>query len=111
MERRLRPRKPVTVSVYLSDPGQRARRNVARNRSSNGVFIEADALDFPRHVPLQLFFALQGHDENIVRVHRVSAMVVRAASAGVGMMFCGSARRSRRTTAGERLPRISPERS
>ncbi len=95
MERRLRPRKPVALGVYLNRPGKQPRRYLARNLSSSGVFLDADAIEFPRHVPLQLFFALTGSGSNVIRVHRVSAMVVRSTRGGVGMMFCGSLRPTR----------------
>lgn len=110
MERRLRPRKPVDVNVYLSYAGQRVGRCSASNLSSGGVFLRTSGLDLPKHTPLDLFFALGNKSSNVVRLHRVSAIVARAVPGGVGMMFCGNNQRLRRRRQ-DNLPKISPTES
>ena len=96
MERRLSNRKPVDVNVYLSCPGQSLARCMASDISDAGVFLKTSPLGLPRNVRLNLMFALRIRSTNLVRLHRVTAMVVRSESHGVGMMFCQS-RLSRRS--------------
>ncbi|HFD80999.1 MAG TPA: PilZ domain-containing protein [Gammaproteobacteria bacterium] len=94
MERRLSKRKPVDVEVYLSDGGQPLGRFTASDISGDGVYLKANPLDLPRGKPLSLLFALSMEASNVVRLHRVSAVVARSENDGVGMRFCRK-RRSR----------------
>lgn len=99
VERRLSARKPVDLSVYLSYPGQPRARCLASDISDAGVFLRINPLDLPRNVRVQLMFALHIRSTNLVRLHRISAMVARTGAEGVGMVFCES-----------RMPRVSERR-
>jgi hypothetical protein len=90
VERRLSARKPVDLSVYLSCPGRGLARCMASDISDAGIFIKTSPLDLPRNVRLELMFALHIRSTNLVRLHRVTAMVARSESDGVGMIFCES---------------------
>ncbi len=94
MERRMSARKAVDLSVYLSRPGQGPARCMASDISDAGVFLRTHPLDLPRNVRLNLMFALHIGSSNLVRLHRVSAVVARTGSDGVGMVFCRSRVRS-----------------
>ena len=90
MERRFCNRKPVEVSVYLSDGDKRVARCTATDISANGVFLKINPLYVPRHKCLKLLFALRGGTSNLVRLRRVTAIVTRSQQDGVGMRFCAS---------------------
>lgn len=90
LERRVSARKPVDLSVYVSCPGQAPARCLVSDISDAGVFLRTSALDLPRNVRVNLMFALRIRASNLVRLHRVSAMLVRTGADGVGMMFCES---------------------
>lgn len=98
MERRSYPRKTVDadVVVYLQYQGRRIGDFKPVNLSSGGVLLETGATDLPRATPLDLLFALSSSSSNVVRLHRLSAVVAYAGEEGVGMTFCGNAKRLRR---------------
>jgi hypothetical protein len=83
----------------------------AINLSSGGVFLQTAGMDLPKHTPLDLFFALGNKSSNVVRLHRVSAIVARAVPGGVGMMFCGNSNTRQRRHRPDSLPRLNPKES
>lgn len=90
MERRVSKRKPVDVKVYVSLPGRTAMRCVVSDISDTGIFLRANPLDLPGREQLDLMFALRIKSSNVIRMRRVSAVVTRSESGGVGMKFCSN---------------------
>jgi hypothetical protein len=90
VERRLSARKHVDLSVYVSCPGQAPARCLASDISDAGVFLRTRPLNLPRNVRVHLMFALHIRATNLVRLHRVSAMLARTGADGIGMAFCES---------------------
>ena len=90
MERRSCARKPVDVSVYLSDSERRVSRCTATDISASGIFLKTNPLFVPRHKCLNLMFALRNNSSNLVRLRRITAVVIRAERGGVGMRFCAT---------------------
>ena len=93
-------RKPVDVSVYLSCAGQRPFRGTALDISQSGIYVKTNPLYLPANKPMSLMFALHTDSSNVVHMRRVSAIVTRSESNGVGMAFCNRGGRSR-----DRVPR------
>ena len=89
MERRKSERKYVNVSVYVSLPGHPAMWCTARDISNAGIFLKTNPVYVARQKKIGLVFALRKKSSNVVRMHRVSAMVARTVANGVGMVFCG----------------------
>ena len=56
MERRLDLRHRAKTTVYLACPGVPGRRCVAKNVSSNGVFVETETIDLLEGTPVELIF-------------------------------------------------------
>ncbi|HHJ17901.1 MAG TPA: PilZ domain-containing protein [Gammaproteobacteria bacterium] len=90
MERRIAKRKFVDVNVYVSLPGHTAMRCAASDISDSGVFLKANPLYLPRRKRLNLVFALRIKSSNVIRMRKVSAVVTRSESGGVGMQFCSN---------------------
>jgi len=90
MERRSCARKPVEVSVYLSDSERAVSRCTATDMSASGIFLKTNPLFVPRHKILNLMFALRNNSSNLVRLRRITAVVIRAEMDGVGMRFCAN---------------------
>ncbi len=88
MERRISKRKFIDVKVYVSLPGRSAMRCAASDISDTGVFLKANPLYLPRRKRLNLVFALRIKSSNVIRMRKVSAVVARSESGGVGMEFC-----------------------
>lgn len=85
VERRLQPRKPVAMRVYIYGPGQSMRRAQTVNLSSGGVFVKTGFLGFPRGTPIELVFvAYQG---KIIKTYRFPAIVAHISRIGAGMML------------------------
>ncbi len=100
MERRSCTRKPVEVSVYLSDAEQQVSRCTATDISASGIFLKTNPLFIPRHKCLNLMFALRANSSNLVRLRRVTAIVTRSQRDGVGMMFCARSRQPKKRAVG-----------
>ena len=100
MERRTCARKTVEVSVYLSDSGRRVSRCTATDISASGIFLKTNPLFVPRHKRLNLMFALPYNSSNLVRLLRITAVVIRTDKDGVGMRFCATDRHSKARAVG-----------
>lgn len=89
MERRSCNRKSSEVSVYLIDGNPNGvSRCIATDISANGMFLKTDPLYIPRKKCVKLMFALRVNASNIVRLRRVTAIVMHSKKDGVGMRFC-----------------------
>lgn len=84
-ERRLRPRKRVSIDVYVYSPGHSVRRCKTHNLSSNGVFVDVEKLGVGPGSTVELVFVIRRGP--IIRVHRLWAIVARLTGNGVGMML------------------------
>ncbi len=85
MERRLRPRKRVSINVYLSRPGRRVRRCKASNLSASGVFVDMESLVVRKGTVVELVFTITRG--SIIKIHRLPAIVARVSEEGAGMML------------------------
>lgn len=93
VEHRLSPRKGARVKVYFSLGKQPMQRCSTRNLSSGGVFLET-RLPLRLNTPVQLLFVL--NRGVVIRIYRLSAIVVRLSKDGIGLMFCKRSPASRR---------------
>jgi hypothetical protein len=87
MERRSCNRKTIEVSVYLTDHINGVSRLVATDISSNGVFLKTNQLYIPTQKCVKLIFALRINSPNVVRLRKVTAIVMHSQRDGVGMRF------------------------
>jgi len=90
MERRTSERKPVEVSVYLSNNGSPVARCKASDISNTGVYLKTNPLYLPRNRRLNLIFALRLKSSNVVRLRRLTAVVSHTREDGVGLKFCAA---------------------
>jgi hypothetical protein len=91
MERRTHIRKVIDsdLTVYLYFSGQRIGQCSAYNLSTGGVFLNTAEFDLPLDTPLDLLFTVDTSSSNVVRLHRISALVAHRIDTGVGMRFSG----------------------
>lgn len=97
MERRFRPRVTVAVRVYVYGPGKQRYVCTARDLSSQGAFLEIRGRRYTRGTPLKLTFVV--NRGQVSRIFSRKAVVIRSSTDGVGVLFQGSRRESRPTTA------------
>lgn len=90
MERRISKRRPVEVSVYLSDTGSPVAHCMASDISNTGVYLKTNPLYLPRNRRFNLTFALRLKASNVVRLRRLTAVVSHTREDGVGLKFCAS---------------------
>jgi hypothetical protein len=83
MERRLDLRHRAKTTVYLACPGIPGRRCVAKNVSSNGVFVETETIDLLEGTPVELIFAV--NLGQITRIHRRKAIIAHVSENGAGL--------------------------
>lgn len=82
MERRTGTRKHISVSAYVTWPGRRIRCR-ASDISTTGVFVEMEGLPVLPGTAVQVVFVLARGE--VVKLHRVSAVVARVSREGAGM--------------------------
>ncbi|EDZ66173.1 Type IV pilus assembly protein PilZ [Nitrosococcus oceani AFC27] len=85
MERRQNSRRQSAVKVYLSWPGQESQCCRVKNLSATGAFIEVGALRIPEDRIIKLAFVLPIN--SLIKIHRLSAIVVHRSHQGLGLMF------------------------
>ncbi|MEK8089302.1 PilZ domain-containing protein [Thermithiobacillus plumbiphilus] len=91
MELRSSPRKWAKVQVYLFYKAFPARQCKLQNLSSNGAFLEARLPLYAVNAPVQVLFVLR--KQNVIRLYRIRARVVRVTEDGTGLMFSRQASR------------------
>jgi len=85
LERRRETRNHTTQNVYLYWPGRLSCRRRVTSLSPSGAFVDVGPLRVPEGVRLELAFALRRGA--IIKMIRRSAIVVRCAGEGLGLMF------------------------
>lgn len=85
MERRQNLRKQSVVKVYLSWSGQELQCCRVKNLSATGAFIDVGPLRIPEDRIIKLVFVLP--IESLIKIHRLSAIVVHRSQQGLGLMF------------------------
>jgi hypothetical protein len=85
LERRRETRSHTTQNVYLYWPGRLSCRQRVTSLSPSGAFIDVGPLRVPEGVRLELAFVLRRG--GIIKMIRRSAIVVRRAEEGLGLMF------------------------
>jgi hypothetical protein len=85
LERRRETRNHTTQIVYLYWPGRLSCRRRVTSLSPSGAFIDVGPLRVPEGVRLELAFALRRGA--VIKMIRRSAIVVRRAEEGLGLMF------------------------
>ncbi len=89
INRRVCIRRSADITVYFSSastrPENRLKRFSVRDLSNMGAFIEMRPVNIHRDMRVHLIFALKLG--SLVKLHRISAVVVHIARGGIGVRF------------------------
>lgn len=85
MERRWGMRKAIQVDVVIDNQPACLLRGRIGNVSTGGLFVQTEPTSLSQNEQVELVLMLQ--QESGTRVYRISAMVVRLAQDGAGLMF------------------------
>jgi len=85
MEHRWGQRTPLTCEVLIGQRSHKLVRGRIRDVSIGGMFVETPKARLAVHSVVDIVFV--EHWGRVIRIHRLPAVVVRASTTGVGVMF------------------------